>query len=241
MKATPTQPSTDANITLYNDPKVVSTYIKDPYHIVRRAIALELLEQALHGFTPKEPVLEIGGAQESMLRGFKTDGRLIINADIIHSPMKTYDRNGHLIMHLDATKPLPFKDSSITAIITGEFIEHPFNVKEILEEFQRVLVPDGILIVTTPNLAAVQDRARFMFGNSPRHVNALHPYLFVHIRPFTAKSLRRILAATGFERLVLKSNFVGWELPSGKWLQSRTLARLLPTLGGSLVVSARKR
>jgi len=234
-------PSTAANIALYRDPAVVSAYIKDPYHTVRRALALQLLEKALRGFTSTEPILEIGGAQDSMLRDFKPDGRLIINADITHSSQKTYDQNGHLMMHLDATGPLPFKDASITAIVTGEFIEHPFNIKEIFEEFQRVLIPGGIVIVTTPNLAALQDRVRFMFGNSPRHVNALHPYLFVHIRPFTAKSLKRMLVATGFEQLALKSNFVGWELPSGKWLQSRILARWLPALGGSLVVSARKR
>lgn len=230
-----------ANLTLYGDARIVNSYVQDPYHIVRRALAVKLFEQALNDLESTEPILEIGGAQDSMLHGFAAKDRVIINADIANDLSKKHDKNGHLTMHLDATGPLPFKDSSIAAIITGEFIEHPFNIKEVLEEFWRVLVPGGILVVTTPNLAALQDRVRFMFGNSPRHVDALHPYLSVHIRPFAAKSLEKILNATGFEQLALQSNFVGWELPSGKWLQSRRLAQWFPALGGSLIISARKR
>lgn len=229
----PAAEATAANASVYADSTRVSGYITDPYHATRRRIARVLLEQALPG-CPQGPILEIGGGGQSLLDGLPNERQTIV-ADVNESVLP---KDG---ICLDVGEPLPFAAESIGAVVMAELIEHLFMPAAVLAEFQRVLKPGGILILTTPNLATLQDRLRFLVGRSPRQIDCLHPYLYLHIRPFTPASLRRLLDSAGFTTQAVKSNHVGWELPSGRWVQSRWLARMMPTLGGSLVVSSRRR
>ncbi|GAB3973192.1 hypothetical protein GCM10027615_35960 [Plantactinospora veratri] len=68
----------------------------------------------------------------------------------------------------------------------------------------------------------------------------MHRYLHLHIRPFTAQLLGRMLRAAGFVDVAIRSNYVGVRVGRDRWLQSRLLARLFPGLGGSLVATARR-
>lgn len=132
----------------------------------------------------------------------------------------------------------PYSDSEFDIVFAGEVIEHIMSVKEFLSEVYRVLKPSGIFVLTTPNLARLDDRFKFLFGRSPRHVAPMHDYLYLHIHPFTWISLRDALKTYGFGEFSLKSNFV--QIYPVRLLQVRWLAKLFPTLGASLVVKARK-
>ncbi|MEU3455198.1 methyltransferase domain-containing protein [Micromonospora sp. NPDC006766] len=59
---------------------------------------------------------------------------------------------------LDATRSLPFRAGSFAGLVTGELIEHVYDPVALLRECHRVLAPGGLLVLTTPNLATVQDR-----------------------------------------------------------------------------------
>lgn len=63
---------------------------------------------------------------------------IISNADVVH----------------DLTKPLPFEDNSVEYIFNEHFIEHLtyYQGKKFLEECYRVLIPEGVLRISTPNL-----------------------------------------------------------------------------------------
>lgn len=124
--------------------------------------------------------------------------------------------------------------------MTGELIEHLFDPIALLKESERILKPGGILVITTPNTATLQDRVRFIFGGRPRQLNRTNPHLRLHISHSTPSSLRRDLESTGFEPISLESNFVRWYFPSGIWKDSRKLAQIFPNLGGDLIISARK-
>lgn len=57
-------------------------------------------------------------------------------------------------VHLDLRNPIPYSDKSILYIFSEHFIEH-LSIEEariFLRECYRVLVPKGVLRVTTPNL-----------------------------------------------------------------------------------------
>lgn len=47
---------------------------------------------------------------------------------------------------------IPLKDASVDVVITFETIEHVENYKQFIKEVKRVLKPDGIAIVSTPNV-----------------------------------------------------------------------------------------
>jgi SAM-dependent methyltransferase len=138
----------------------------------------------------------------------------------------------------DLNAPLPIADGAADLVFLGEVVEHLFDPAALLRECRRVLTPGGALVITTPNLAGLQDRVAFLFGQSPRHVDPLHEYLHLHIRPFTSGKLKQHLAANGFQIETVRSNYliINW---GERRLLNRTIARIAPRLGGTLIVRAR--
>lgn len=80
---------------------------------------------------------------------------------------------------------LPFTSNSLDIVVAGEIIEHLYDTGDFLEEIKRVLKPEGKLIITTPNLAPLANRARILFGFQPPTCNIELDGQVGHIRAFT--------------------------------------------------------
>ena len=228
-----------ANRQRYGDGEDVRRYLADPYHRTRRAIAVRLLVEALPGpgaGGSAAPILEIGTGSRGMLDGAADLPYPVVEADLAVDAL----RGAGTAVCFDAACSVPLRTGSLAAVVMGELIEHVYDPVRLLAECHRALRPGGVLVLTTPNLANVQDRLRFLLGHAPRHVDPLHPYLRLHIRPFTLSLLDRTLRAAHFRPISARSNYVVWRLSSGRWWKSRLLARFAPGLGGSLVLSARR-
>jgi 2-polyprenyl-3-methyl-5-hydroxy-6-metoxy-1,4-benzoquinol methylase len=65
-------------------------------------------------------------------------------------------------------KSLPYPPEYFDFVFAGEVIEHIIDTDFFLEECGRVLKKGGILIITTPNLASLENRARLLIGIQPR-------------------------------------------------------------------------
>lgn len=61
---------------------------------------------------------------------------------------------------------LPFEDDSFGLVVCLEVIEQVSDWSRALDELRRVLAPDGVLVVSTPNLPAYGDR-------NPHHVHQI--------------------------------------------------------------------
>lgn len=68
--------------------------------------------------------------------------------------------------YADLTEILPIESNSVDYIICQEGIEHVPNQLKLLEEFNRVLKEDGILLITTPNYSQVSARLSRLFLES---------------------------------------------------------------------------
>jgi 2-polyprenyl-3-methyl-5-hydroxy-6-metoxy-1,4-benzoquinol methylase len=233
----------DAQYQNYVNPATVNSYIDSAYHKVRIHVAAAMAQkQLLDTAVPHGPVYEIACGGHSMLASVEASGRSIIGTDLARQSLEEGIRTGRLsaTLQFDATKPWPIATASAGMVASGEFIEHMYDPEVFFAESNRILAPGGVLLVTTPNLLTLQDRLRVFAGRPPRQVKATNTgadaYLHGHIRPFTRHSLRAVYEAHGFRVIGFASNFVGWQLPSGKWLESRWLARLFPGLGGSLIM-----
>ena len=66
---------------------------------------------------------------------------------------------------------LPLADGSIDIAVTFETIEHIAEQEAFLDELARVLVPEGLLILSCPNRAEYRDRRGF---DNPFHVKELY-------------------------------------------------------------------
>ncbi|OGF58700.1 MAG: hypothetical protein A2Y62_12965 [Candidatus Fischerbacteria bacterium RBG_13_37_8] len=107
---------------------------------------------------------------------------------------------------MDASR-LPFKDNSFDAIFAGEIIEHMTDSDKALEEWKRILRPNGIAIFTTPN----RDR----FSNV---VNKLErPFSPDHFREFSLRELEEeFLPACGFKVEKAAGTYLELLLKSGQ-------------------------
>jgi SAM-dependent methyltransferase len=237
-EATPGDPAAAENQSRYADPVVVADYMAETYHDVRVALAARLLERSGATLRGTARVADLGAAGSHFARKISHLGADLVCCDVSEAALSGARAEGFNVLQMNVIDGFPFSTGSLDAIYAGELLEHLFDPGVFLNECRRSLKSGGILILTTPNLAGLQDRVQFIAGRSPRHVDPYHSYLKLHIRPFTAHALRRALRLSGFEPLELRSNYVRWYASRRVW-ESRWLARLFPTLGGSLVVSAR--
>lgn len=82
---------------------------------------------------------------------------------------KIWEVNGLQIKEGDMLKILPFADYEFDLVNCDATIEHlPYSSKHLFSEVKRVLRPNGVFLVTTPNFANLLRRARFLFGRSPQ-------------------------------------------------------------------------
>lgn len=103
-------------------------------------------------------------------------------------------------------EPIPDADRSFGSIVFLETLEHMFNgVPYALAEMQRVLVPGGKIVLSTPNLAQFRNRIKLLKGKS---VNwpldgakrfFARPVHARHNREYTVKEACFLLREAGFD------------------------------------------
>ncbi|MDB5972042.1 MAG: hypothetical protein JWQ90_4492 [Hydrocarboniphaga sp.] len=126
--------------------------------------------------------------------------------------LPAFDGNGvqsHRLEYLHANLEahrLPLPDRLLDVVLYCEVIEHLLNDPlASLLELKRLLRPDGLLIVTTPNVARLENLARMVAG-----ANLYDPYSGYgpygrHNREYTRHELHRLLEFCGFTQEVFFS------------------------------------
>jgi SAM-dependent methyltransferase len=111
-------------------------------------------------------------------------------------------------------------------IFCGEVIEHVYSPDDLIEDLKRLLQPDGLLLLSTPNLGYWLNRVLLLFGISPLFVeNSARVKLGRrtrslgqgnvtegHIRLFTYRAMRDFLSLHGLRLLRTRSTPV-WSFP----------------------------
>src|SRR5438128_4521077 len=114
--------------------------------------------------------------------------------------------------------PLPWPAGAFEAVVAAEVIEHVVDTDHLLAEMVRVLRPGGVLVVTTPNLASLENRLRLLLGRYPMWMD----YRVVgtgHLRYYTPRVLRHHLEVHGFRVEAHVGNWVPF-LPQ-RWVDDR--------------------
>lgn len=165
-------------------------------------------------------ILDIGCGDGSLTEPLKKDNR-VWGVDLNFGNIRVDLQTGNL----------PFNDKSFGVVIASEIIEHIWDNRRLLKEIRRVLVPQGKLIISTPNLASLGRRFLLLRGQNPFVENFLYPDEAGHVKHYTIKDFSYLLTSCGYSISKILSDVV--MLPWGFF--SISLARRFPSLGRSMV------
>ena len=149
------------------------------------------------GLKRNSSVLDIGCAFGYFLRccdeiGYTTWGVDISTYAITRAREETVAK----LCVSDVNNGLPFfEDNSFDLVTMFDVIEHLQKPCTVLNEAHRILKASGILIVTTPNLNAIER----LFKKSMGQESAWHGFHdHTHLCVFTTRYLKRLVEQTGF-------------------------------------------
>lgn len=132
---------------------------------------------------------------------------------------------------------------SYDLIFAGDIIEHLIYTDEFMININRLLKPNGLVVVSTPNISSLGRRLLLLLGKSPfleiskiQEVNLHNAPIVGHIRYFTPKTLQSLISYWGFKPLSYHHNGIG--LPG--LMNSYKLGMLFPSLATHMTIIARK-
>lgn len=88
-----------------------------------------------------------------------------IDNETINTAKKKYKKHNLQYSTGDASK-IPFDDGSIDVVVSFETIEHHEHHNEMMSEIKRVLRPNGIVIISTPD--------KYYYSDLPKFQNKFH-------------------------------------------------------------------
>jgi len=162
-----------------------------------------------------ERILDVGcgDGNFSMLMGEACKAKEVYGIEISEKGVEMARKNGVKCYFLDVDEEdFPFKDNFFDAVTALELIEHLFDPDHFLDEVYRVLKPEGIFILSTPNLASIHNRVALLFGYQPYPMRVslnyalghfIHPGwgAHEHVRVMTLRGLRELLKIHKFKEI----------------------------------------
>src|SRR5207249_11079689 len=96
---------------------------------------------------------------------------------------------------------LPFRAQTFDCVTCLDVIEHRFDPRPLLRELRRVLRPNGILILETPNVRHYLQLYRIAVkGHGPQTSGDPEGVDGGHVHYFTAKDVAILIREAGFDR-----------------------------------------
>jgi len=116
-------------------------------------------------------ILELGFESQALSKAImKHTGAKYVGVDVSDVVVNAARDSGINAVRVDASREaLPFDPGSFDLILCSEVIEHLYDPDFAIDEFKRVLRPNGRIIITTPNLAAWYNRFLLLVGMQPIH------------------------------------------------------------------------
>jgi O-antigen biosynthesis protein len=101
--------------------------------------------------------------------------------------------------------PLPYPDEHFDAVLTLDVLEHLVDPEKILKECKRVMKPDGVLIVSIPNIRHHEILLRLSAGDFYSRPEGILDYTHLHF--FTNKTIIDMLTRNGFTIEVFRRKY----------------------------------
>ncbi len=164
----------------------------EPTRQMKKATFSRLLADSLPWMEPGTRVLDVGCATGFFLevaaaRGFEPFG-LDISPYAIDACTKRFGADHLFCGQLGDATFAANPDGTFGAIFMSDSIEHVVSPRDLLTAAAQRLAPQGVLVITTPNLAHLSRR---LMGSHWPHINDEHLWYF------SPSNLARLLSETG--------------------------------------------
>lgn len=148
-------------------------------------------------------VLDVGCGEGQIAAELARAGFDVVGVDVAEEPLRRA-RSRHPALDLRVVGDdgdWPLQDASFDAVWAGETIEHVADTAAWLSEIRRVLRSGGTLLLSTP----AHGRLRMLgLALSARRLDEHFDPRSDHLRFYTPRTLARLLADFGFERIEVR-------------------------------------
>ncbi len=167
-----------------------------------------------------------------------------LGVDISETQIKKLKRKGLKGIIHDVSKKIPFENHSFDIVIATEIIEHLFDPDAFLQECRRVLKKEGLMVLSTPNIASIGNRIGLLFGKRPGAIDARAKKGPGHIRAFVKSDIISLFKDNGF--IIVKLMGKEFNLPFIKYgsrfdFINELFSKLFPGLSSGFIVIAKPR
>ena len=131
---------------------------------MRKKAYLALKIKKIFSKLNKGIVLDLGSGEGEHANILKNMGFDVVTAGIDNREFKYPDLIKFTFC--DLSNAAPFKNASFDYVLFLEILEHIRNPYFAIREISRVLKPEGLLFLSTPNILNITSRLRFLFEGS---------------------------------------------------------------------------
>lgn len=189
----------------------------DPTTVIR----LKLFFQETKGRTNLK-ILDAGCGDGFFTSQLRKARHQAVGIDISERVIAQARERGAEFIVLPLESRYPFEDATFDVIFSSEVIEHLLDVAVVFKEWNRVLKPNGLLVLTTPYHGFIKNLLIVCF-NFKRHFNVEGP----HIRFFTPIILKNLLYEHGFKAVSLRYYGRFWPIAKGMFIIARKIRNVI--------------
>jgi SAM-dependent methyltransferase len=165
---------------------------------LRYGALLTMLGERTHG----RRLIEAGCGAGFFLKAAERAGWRVTGIELSNEAARFATERLALDIRQQPVEEASIAAGSFDAAAMFDVIEHLFDPRAVLEALARALAPDGTLVISTPNFDSA---SRYLLGPDWAVLSPLE-----HTYYFTESSLRRLLEATGFDRVEFVRMHVMW-------------------------------
>ncbi len=162
------------------------------WYIGRKKIVLKQIKKYFN--TEGASILDIGCGPGGMLNDLQAFGK-VFGIDSSFKSIKFCREKSYLNTCNSNVENLPFEDSSFSAVLMLDVLEHVNNDKEVLDEAVRVCKPGGLIFLTVPAF-------QFLWGNIDIVTH--------HKRRYTVNDLKMLAETSGLH--IVKASYFNFFL-----------------------------
>jgi len=139
------------------------------------------------GNSSPKVILDVGCAQGAIGSEFKQNKALTFyGIEPFEDDAKAAENEGYIVFKHTVEAALPIIQPEFDIILAGDVLEHIVNPKEVLGKLLEKLKPDGVILISIPNVANFLVRLGLLFGRFDYTERGILDA--THLRFFTRKS-----------------------------------------------------